>query len=219
MNKVKVKGVAAAVLTSLFCAVFTGCGEGTPDIVDIEKSTVYLTKDGTVTAYLVEDFDKDYYDVAELEQMIQREIEDYTSQAHAGSEEVPVKLIDICSPADKDAASYTGDGADTVTVHMEYEDASVYGLYNDCSMFFGTVKEAKHAGYPILSDLQSVSGDEMLGKDQAQAMGDKHILVLPKGVSVVVPYKVLYVTEGVAVEKDTVIFDGEGGEFALVIMK
>ena len=96
MNKVKVKGVATAAVIGLLGAVSTGCGGGTPDIVDIEKSTVYLTKDGTVSAYLVEEFDKEYYDVAELEQMIQSEIEDYMSQAHAGNtEKEPVKLVDI----------------------------------------------------------------------------------------------------------------------------
>lgn len=220
MNKVKVKGVATAAVICLLGAVSTGCGGGTPDIVDIETSTVYLTKEGTVTAYLVEEFDKDYYDVAELEQMIQSEIEDYMSQAHAGREgEAPVKLIDICSPEEKDAMTLAGEGATTVTVQMEYADAEIYGVYNDCTMFFGTVKEAQHAGYPVMADLQSVSDGEILKKEEAQSMGDKHILVLSENVQVVVPYKVLYVTEGVTVEKDTVIFDGADGDFAVVIMK
>lgn len=220
MNKVKVKGVATAAVIGLLGAVSTGCGGGTPDIVDVETSTIYLTKDGTVTAYLVEEFDKDYYDVTELEQMIQSEIEDYVSQAHAGREEQePVRLVEILSPDEKNGVANVGETETTVTVHMEYADAEIYGVYNDCTMFFGTVKEAQLSGYPILTDLQSVSGTETLKKEEAQAMEDKHILVLQENVRVVVPYKVLYVTRGVTVEEDTVFFDGSDGNFGIVIMK
>lgn len=220
MNRVKVKGAAAVLFLCLPVLSSTGCGGSTPDIVDVETSAIYLTKDGTVTEYLVEEFEKDYYDVAELQQMIQSEIEDYVSQAHAGREMEPdVQLIDICSPTEKNGVLNVSESKPTITVCMEYADAKTYGAYNNCTLYFGKVKEAKLAGYPILTDLYSASGTEILSKDKAQAMGEKHILVFQKNMQVVIPYKALYVTAGVTVEENTVIFDGADGRFAVVIMK
>ncbi len=218
MNNVKVKGVATVTLTMLALACFAGCGEDTPDIAEMEDSTIYLTKDGTVTAYLVEEFDRDYYDITELEQMIQLEIEDYLSQAHAGEETVPVQLVDICSPREKNGVVGLGQET-TVAVCMEYASAEHYSAYNGCLLFFGTIKEALASGHSILADLTDISGEKLLKKEEAQTMVEKHILILQEEMCVVVPYKVLYVSEGVEVEENTVIFDEEQGGPAYVIMR
>lgn len=220
MNRVKVKGAAAAFVLCLSLSDLAGCGGSTPDIVDVETSAIYLTKDGTITEYLVEEFEKDYYDVTELQQMIQSEIEDYASQAHAGREKEPdIRLIDICTPTERNGVLNLKEASPTITVCMQYADAEIYGAYNNCTLYFGKVKEAELAGYSILTDLYDVSGTKILSVDKAQKMRENHILVFEGNRQIVLPYKVLYVTKGVAVEKNTVIFDGADGRFAVVIMK
>ncbi|MBQ7955396.1 MAG: hypothetical protein IJ282_06560 [Lachnospiraceae bacterium] len=220
MRKNRIKSITVAAVSLAVVMGLTGCSGKMPMINEVEDSVLYLTKEGTVTAYLVETFDKDYYSAAELEQMILLEIEDYNSRANAGDEtKKKVSLIDVCSPEEKNPIQGITEDTNTVTVQMEYANAEEYGGYNGNTMFFGTVSKANAAGYPIKADLLSVFDGSTLTKEDAQTMTDKHVLILQEKVPVVVPYKVLYASSGVTVDKDTVIFDGTEGELAYVIMK
>ena len=218
MNKFKAKMFFAMGLCVLIGTLSAGCGSEIPGISAVEKSTIYLTKDGTVTEFLVEAFEKDYYDVTELEQMILMEIEDYNSQANAGNDGSPVRLITVYGPQEKNA-SLGAKEETTVTVQMEYADAEEYGDFNGCVMYFGTIADAKNAGYPIKADVTDITTGEALAKEEAQKMTENHVLVLQGNIPIVVPYKVLYVSPDVRVEGNTVIFDGADGSGAVVIMK
>lgn len=207
MNIEKAKRFFATAFVVLFVASSAGCGSQIPGIAEVERSTVYLTKDGTVTEFLVEGFEKDYYDVAELKQMILAEIEDYNSRANAGNDMTPVRLISVYEKTD------------AVTVQLEYADAQEYGDFNGCVMYFGTIAHAKNAGYPIKTDVTDIATGTVLAKEEVQKMTENHVLVLQGNLPIVVPYKVLYVSTGVRVEGNTVIFDGADGSGAVVIMK
>lgn len=217
MGKKKRKGSLAAVI--LFAAaLLAGCGDKVPAIGEVENSSVYLTKEGIVTAFLVEEFDKEYYSESELEEMIRLEIEDYCSQAKAGDgESAPVRLIQILSPDEK--AGLVGQPSTSVTVQMEYASPEEYSGFNGKVLYVGTVNQAQMAGYPIKADLRSVSDDSVLTRAQAQEMEEQYLLVTQENVPVHVPYDILYVSDGVTVEENTVSFEGTGGGFAYVIMK
>lgn len=217
------KGRIVAAALGLMLAVFlTGCGRKVPEIGEVQEAGIYLTKEGKVTAFLVEKFDKEYYDEAELEDMILAEIEDYNSQAKAGSlaeneKTLPVVLADIMSPEEKIAAGQTG--ADTITVQFDYAGTEDYSAYNGKVLYLGTVAQAKVDGYPVQKDLTSVSDGITLTKMEAQNLTEHYLLVLQESIPVHVPYEVLYVSSGVSVNENTVIFDGTDGGFAYVIMK
>lgn len=220
MSANKKSRVMMAVLSLMISLVLIGCGEKMPLISEAEGNMIYLTKDGKVTAFLVESFDKEYYSETELEKMILSEVEDYNSQAGAGSQKEegqPVVLTDILSPEEKQEMGLND--AKTITVQLDYVSAQDYSAYNDTLLYWGTVAQAKTDGYPIQKDLSSPADGSALTKAQAQEMGENHLLVLQESIPVQVPYKVLYVSSGVTVEGNTVTFDGTEGGFAYVIMK
>lgn len=231
MSKHKSNRLAAIALGLLMSVALVGCGSGTPKIEKAEQSGIYLTEEGNVTVFLVETFDKEYYDAAELEQMILSEIEDYNATAKAGEtaditadntakegETAAVQVIDILSPAEKNA-SVSGANADTITVQMEYASSADYTAFNGKVLFFGTIAQAETSGYPVKTDLKSVAGDEVLKKADASAMSENHILIFEESIAVHVPYEVLYVSEGVTVDGKTVVFEETEGKVATVIMK
>ena len=71
------------------CMVFlAGCGEAkVPDVVD--KPTVAIGREGEITVWQIGDFDKSYYNVAELANMAAEEVKEYN--AAKGSETVVVE--------------------------------------------------------------------------------------------------------------------------------
>lgn len=220
MNKNRIKSIAAVLLAFGLTLGLAGCGGKIPKINEVETATLYLTDEGTVTAFLVEEFDKDYYDESELEQMILEEIEDYCAQASAGDDQtVPVRLVDICSPQEKNAAEGTAGSATTVTVQMEYASVEDYTTFNGKTLYLGTVREAKTFGYPVRADLTAVKDGSLLSKEQAQGMDDSHILILQENMTVQVPWKVLYVSPGVTADGNMVTYEGADGGYAYVLMK
>lgn len=219
MNKYRKRGFAAIALCLLMGTSLLGCGNGTPKIGKVEQSGIYLTKEGNATVFLVETFDKEYYSETELEQMILSEVEVYNSQAQNGEDGAQaVTLTDILSPQEKNE-SVTEAAADTITVQMEYASSADYTAFNGKMLFFGTVAQAKEAGYLVEADLKSTSGEGVLTKEDAQAMEENHILIFEENIAVQVPYEVLYVSEGITVDGKTVVFEGTDGELATVIMK
>lgn len=216
MKKYRKTGTMTLVL--MLTLVLTGCGSQVPDISQVETSSIYLTKEGTVTAFLVEEFEKEFYSEAELEQMILQEAEDYNSQAQAGEGEIlPVKLADIRTRQEQaeEGAAQTG----MITVQMEYASAEDYEQFNGETLYLGTIAHAKASGYPIQTDLISISDGSILSKEQAQEMDEKHILVFKDNAPIQVPWKVLYASDGVKIEKQTVTFEGTQSGYAYVIMK
>lgn len=225
MSRHKGNRFFAIALSLLVGATLVGCGSGTPKIEKAEQSGIYLTEEGNVTVFLVETFDKEYYDAAELEQMILAEIDAYNATTDVTADEAaaqkamaPVQLVDILSPEEKNT-SISGASADTITVQMEYATSADYTAFNGKVLFFGTVAQAEVSGYPIKTDLKSVAGDEVLKKADASAMSENHILVFEESVTVHVPFEVLYVSDGVTVDGKTVVFEEAEGKVATVIMK
>lgn len=86
----------------------------------------------------------------------------------------------------------------TVTVVMQYADASAYSAFNKLALFVGTVKDAFNAGYDLNVTLSSLKGDgEQIGKEDLLKMGEKHIAVVREAVNVRVWDKVRYGSEDV----------------------
>ena len=157
--------------------------------------------------------------------MILAEIDTYNATTDVTADEAaaqkamaPVQLVDILTPEEKNT-SISGASADTITVQMEYATSVDYTAFNGKVLFFGTVAQAETSGYPIKTDLKSVAGDEVLKKADASAMSENHILVFEESVTVHVPFEVLYVSDGVAGDGKTVVFEEAEGKVATVIMK
>lgn len=81
--KAKRMFLAAAALSLLL----SGCGA----VNDVDTTTVVIKKDGAIEENIVTDFDKDYYSVEGLEQMLGEQIQAYNQTAGADT----VKLLSV----------------------------------------------------------------------------------------------------------------------------
>lgn len=190
--------------TCLLLFFLTGCGETT-----LQNGTnLELERDGGVTVTYIEEFPSDYYDLEELIQMNQEEVEAYNTKA--GREAVEI-------------ISTETDG-NTVTLSMHYKNADDYGNMNGGSMFFGTIAQGKSAGY----NLDQAYIDAKTGENAAildwENLEDHHLIVA-KGptedysATVHTYKKIVYATENVTVSEDgkTAVITGE--EQSIIVFK
>ena len=173
------KWIMRALCILCLAAMLTGCGREP----EVTETTIEVKKNGQVVHTIIEDFSESYYNMDELESTIQQACDTYN--ASAGKEAVVLK-----------AAKENDDH--TVTVVMQYADASAYSAFNKLALFVGTVKDAFNAGYDLNVTLSSLKGDgEQIGKEDLLKMGEKHIAVVREAVNVRVWDKVRYGSEDV----------------------
>lgn len=209
-------------LSAFLCAVMlTGCGSalGTEDIT---ASTLSITKEGAVTAWLIESFqepiDEEYYSAEELEAQIREEIDAFNEeQGYTGeAEKAPVRLTEV-----KEEQGAEDDSAeDRITVQMKYHSAGDYTKYNGRLLFYGTVAEAYAAGHRVEAQMENASDREKkLSEEEIKAMEQKHILIVEENMNLSVPGEILYVSSGVNVTgKNTAEAAHEAG-YSYIIMK
>lgn len=180
----KYRSVVAAGLCLL---ILTGCqNTELPDTID--KTTLSVNDVGEVTLHLVDAFDKDYYNVTELESMAVEDAAAYNTTAGAG-ETVPVTVesVEMLENGKEVKVTYQYNNADSFEEHME-------GI-----LFYGTVTEAMTAGYhlePVL--LNAVKdGEQITGQWLMTEAAGKHLLITNQKAEIYSPYKVTHISEGV----------------------
>lgn len=199
-------GMPAAILI-LFATMLSGCGQSKGP-KDIRESTLVIDKSGRVTAYLVEEFDKTYYNLSELTAMVQEDAADFGWSA-ANSEQVKIVSVE---PMEGDSSR--------VVVTYQFEDAGSYEKYIKDRLFYGTVAEAIQRGYGDGVTLQSVKdGTVISDNDLLQRLGEYLVIFYPeqvkpeqvklnpaaeerKQIMLYCPGKVSFVSQGTAVNQD-----------------
>ena len=170
---------------------------------DVDTTTISVDKKGAVKETIIEDFDKDYYDAAELSQMIEQEITEYNSRFSADGN---VELS---------ACEEIGEGAQ-IKVVIEYASSTDYQNMNGRVLFAGTVSDAYNAGYEFVS-MQSADGQSV---DAAKVLelGDKHMVISEEALSIKAAGKILYVSEGVSIAGDkTAVLPDDGEKLSYII--
>ena len=170
---------------------------------DVDTTTISVDKKGAVKETIIEDFDKDYYDAAELSQMIEQEITEYNSRFSAGGN---VELSS-CEEIEEGAQ---------IKVVIEYASSTDYQNMNGRVLFAGTVSDAYNAGYEFVS-MQSADGQSV---DAAKVLelGDKHMVISEEALSIKAAGKILYVSEGVSIAGDkTEVLPDDGEKLSYII--
>lgn len=166
-----------ALMVSLGMILLTGCqGTGTVDV-----TTLQIKSDGTISATHVEEFDKAYYDIDELEISIDSLVNEYNREAGENS-------ITVSKVQQKDTKA---------VVNMEYASAKVYNDFNKVPFFAGAVDVAYLSGYEF-DELASVAGDgTTISLKEADEAGYTVVAVQEK-INIKVPGKVLYTSDTVS---------------------
>lgn len=111
------KSVVICLIAVLTIFLFCACEK------DRNESSISVHKDGSVEQLIVESFDKEYYDIDELESMIEDEIKEFSGESKIELEKIKEK-------------------DDLVIVKMKFDSFETYNSFNNANNFFGTVKDA-----------------------------------------------------------------------------
>lgn len=170
-----------------------------------EGNSVCIQKNGEITQTIVEQFERNYYDVEELKAMMQDKIALFSD----GAENI------VCESVEET------DG--NIVVKMVYKSGTDYTDFNNRELFCGTVAQAYAQGYS-LKNIQSENGTD-IGDEEIAALSDNHILIIQTAAAeelrVNVYDKILYTSGNVTVsgKKDAVIPTGEEEALSYIVFQ
>ena len=142
MRQNRIKKFLTAGLSGLLILSLTGCGQAAKLPETVENTSLVVEKDGKVTSYLVNTFDKDFYNLDGLTQMVEEEAEEFNA-THTEATENPMNVKTV---------QVLGDGA-MVQVVQEFADTDSYAEYNEQDLFYGTRVEALAQGLTVNREL------------------------------------------------------------------
>ena len=187
----------------LLVVLLSGCGQVVPETETIEEPTLVIFADGRLTAYLVGEFDKSYYDFDELAAMAQEEASEFSGSGDTA----PVKMESVETSA--------VDGGTRVVVAYTFDSAASYEGFTEDTLFFGTVEEALSQGYGSDVTLLNVKDGSILTGGQLSQNQEKHLVVFcpkpaepsqeqdgEKQLVICCPWRVGFLSEGAALDQD-----------------
>ncbi len=177
------------VATCLFFIFLTGCS-----LKSYDKTTLEFAKNGSIGLHIVEQFDESKYDFEELKALNEAEINVYNSY---GKSQVTNKGCTL-----KDGI---------VRIDIEYEEDDAYFDMNNVILFYGTVTDAKKAGYNLVNKIASTEGFGLIDQNDWASLGAQHIAIVSEEISVKMPGKIYYADGGVTLTgSDRADVSGEG---------
>lgn len=163
-------------LAALFLLfTLTACGEKET----VKEAGLAIAKDGTVTCVLRDSFEKDFYDLKDLEDMIRFEVSTYNQTK--GGQSIELESLELI---DRDCIA--------VMKYGSYED---YTLFSEVPLFVGTVKEAAEAGIDLNVTLTEAGKSNTIGREELEALTDYYLVVWYGDMPVSVPGKIRYCSE------------------------
>lgn len=169
--------ITGIILTVMLLLSASGCGRSNA----VSEEGLSIAKDGAITATIIESFDKDFYDINGLEEMIRLETAEYNNEA--GGQRVSLEQIEL-----NDA------GAAAVIRYESWED---YAAFNEVLFFAGTVKEAAEAGIDLNVTLTEAGKETTIGQEELTGMEAYHVVVWEEDIPLKAPSAIKYYGENV----------------------
>ncbi len=207
-----VKGIACAMLVSV---LFGGCGQKG----ELDTTSVYIRKDGSVSSAVYEPFDVGIYSKDELQVFVEDAVSAY-NQKNAG---VAAAYTDDTKELLSVAISSLEVKDSTAALKMEYASCEDYLQFNESEgslsqLASGTVEGAVSAGIDMSRiEVLTAEGTDKVKGDE---LDSEYHVVFVEGTSViVVEGTIKYVTAGVTIEdKDTAQVSSDGA-LACIVFK
>ncbi len=165
---------------TLMAFLLSGCQAKEVEEAPITGNAVVVTGEGKLISYLVDSFDKDYYDAQELAAMAMQEAEKFSTAMNFSTE--PELVI-----SGAEVWPETGQ----VALIMEFANAKSYAAYYNVDVFYGTVSEAMGAGWSLSGRLFDTKKQTVLSDDKLMDYGEKMIFICSHEVDIRVPGKIL----------------------------
>jgi hypothetical protein len=155
-----------------------------------------VDKKGVVTYTVVEDFDKSFYDEAELQGEIEEDIQNYNKNFAA--DHLTLKKFQV------------EDGV--ASLQLKFDEVRYYADYSGQVLFQGSIEDAQAAGYEVSGECLDTEGS-LTDVDSIAGGSKAKVIVTNEAVQVEVPGKILCVSSSGNVEitgKKTAAVQEEG---------
>ena len=209
MRHNRMKKCLTTVLSGILVLSLSGCGQTAKLPEEVVNTSLVVEKDGKVISYLVNTFDKDFYSLDGLEEMVKNEAEEFNA-AHTDTAEeaLTVKTVQAL-----------GDGS-MVQVVQEFDSADSYAEYNDQDLFYGTRVEALAQGNPVNKELVNAADGTPADPDKLEKVLEKgHLIITNASAYIYCPYPVLYISEGVVMGEDGCVDASQSDGVVTILMK
>ena len=209
MRQNRIKKFLAAGLSGLLILSLTGCGQAAKLPETVVNTSLVVEKDGKVTSYLVNTFDKDFYNLDGLTQMVEEEAEEFNA-AHTEVTENPLTVKTVQAL----------EGGSMVQVVQEFADTDSYAEYNEQELFYGTRVEALAEGISVdLGLVSAADGTPAEEQKLDKALEKNHLIITNASAYIYCPYPVLYISEGVVMGENGYVDASQSDGVVTILMK
>ena len=209
MRQNRIKKCLTTVLSGILVLSLSGCGQTAKLPEEVVNTSLVVEKDGKVISYLVNTFDKDFYSLDGLKEMVKNEAEEF----NATHTDTPEEAMTV------KAVQTLGDGA-MVQVVQEFDSADSYAEYNEQDLFYGTRVEALAQGNPVNMELVNAADGTPADPDKLEKVLEKGYLIITNASAYIYcPYPVLYISEGVVMGEDGYVDASQSDGVVTILMK
>ena len=209
MRQNRMKKCLTTVLSGILVLSLSGCGQTAKLPEEVVNTSLVVEKDGKVISYLVNTFDKEFYSLDGLEEMVKNEAEEFNA-AHTDTPEEALSVKTVQA---------LGDGS-MVQVVQEFDSADSYAEYNDQDLFYGTRVEALAQGNPVNKELVNAADGTPADPDKLEKTLEKgHLIITNASAYIYCPYPVLYISEGVVMGEDGCVDASQSDGVVTILMK
>ncbi|MCR5832255.1 MAG: hypothetical protein K6G67_08980 [Lachnospiraceae bacterium] len=168
-------------ISFLILVFLCGCKN---DEYDFAETTITVEKRGKVKESIVENFDKDYYNLEELKTEFTASVDAYNESI--GGDEIKLRNIEL----KKDSKIY---------VDLEFTGPSDYESFVGEKLFVGTVSDAYDNGYTMDVVLKGVEKGDKIDKLKIMSMADRNIIIMSEHARIRTFKDIAYVSANVDV--------------------
>lgn len=182
-------------LVCLFAVLLAGCGQAGGQEA-VESTTIFVDKNGGMTYYLIGEFDKNYYSLAELSAKAADEADKFNKGA-GEKQSVAVDKVETLQENDS-----------KVLIVYRFDGYAIFNDFNEkCNkklnkIFYGTVDEAFSQGYITKALLRSVKDETVKTEEQLKQEGTKKLIITDEKAVIYCPAKVTYISDGAVLNED-----------------
>ncbi len=169
------------------------------DAEDITANTLVVNDEGTIQSALVETFNKDYYDLDELEEFVKDDLDSFNDKNDTKIAFVEAKVNE-----------------DKVVIVFDYKDIEEYSAYNEVKAFVLDAEEA-NGDERVPSDLKVYDEDGVVPKDRVYENEKLVTVVVDADTELIVNGKIKYYSGCEVTAENKVV--AKAGERAVVVFK
>lgn len=210
MKKGLSKHISAICMVALATSILTGCARAKAP-AEVDTTSIIISNTGAVTSYLIDVFDKDYYNISDLTAMAIEEAADYNTE-HQQGESVPITVEKVEAKAD---------GSGKVVVTHQYDSVDSYADFNEAYLYFGIAnQEEVEKYYANPYSFKNAKDWTLITEEQwEKALGKKHMIITDAKTVIYCPYGVSFVSDGAVYREDGSVDTTQAEGKVFILMK